>query len=69
MNPDKMTPAELARFCSEQNRTFKVEFTGEALEAFMADFNAFQQEAADEILMATGLKDAKKVLKRIMALK
>jgi hypothetical protein len=69
MNPDKMTPEELARFCAEQNRTFKVEFTGEALDAFMADFHAFQQEAADEILMATGLKDAKRVLKRIMRMK
>jgi hypothetical protein len=64
MNPDKMTPEELARFCSEQNRTYKVE-----LDAFMKDFNDFQQEAADEILMATGLKDAKKVLRRIMAMK
>lgn len=68
MNPDKMTPEQIRALCNEQNRTYKVEFTGEALEAFMADFNAFQQEAADEILMATGLKDAKKVLKKIMAM-
>jgi hypothetical protein len=68
MNPDKKTPEELARFCEEQNRTYKVEFTGEALQAFMKDFNDFQQEAADEMLMATELKDARKVLKRIMAM-
>ena len=69
MNPDKMTPEELARFCSEQNRTYKVEFVGGALDAFMKDFNDFQQEAADEMLMATGMKDAKKVLRRIMKMK
>ena len=69
MNPDKMTPEELARFCAEQNRTFKVEYSGEALDAFMADFNAFREEAADEMLMATGLKDAKRVLRRIMKMK
>jgi hypothetical protein len=68
MSHDKMTPEELARFCQAQNATYKVEFVGGALDAFMKDFNDFQAEAADEMLMGTGLKDARKVLKRIMAL-
>ena len=69
MNPDKMTPEQISAMCSEQNRKFKVEFTGEALDAFMADFNSFREEAADEMLMATGLKDAKRELRRIMKMK
>jgi hypothetical protein len=68
MNHDKKTPEEIARFCSEQNRTFKVAFTGSALQAFMKDFNDFQQEAADEVLMASGLKEARIALKKIMSM-
>ena len=68
MNPDKMTPAQLAVFCANQNTTYKVEFTGGALKAFMEDFNEFQAEAADEMLMTSGLKEARKVLKRIMSM-
>ena len=68
MNPDKMTPEQLAVFCSEQNRTYKVEFTGDALQAFMEDFNSFREEAADEILEASGLKEARAALAKIMAM-
>jgi hypothetical protein len=65
MNPDKMTPEQIMEFCAAQNRTYKAEFTGAALDAFMADFNAFREEAAEEMLEATGLAAAKEVLDRI----
>lgn len=68
MNPDKMTPEQLAVFCSEQNRTYKVEFTGEALDAFMADFQLFQEEAVSEMLEASGLIEARAVISRIMSM-
>jgi hypothetical protein len=68
MNPDKMTPEQLAEFCNDQNRTYKVEFTGGALQAFMADFNSFREEAADEILEASEYKEAREVLTHIMSM-
>ena len=68
MNPDKMTPEQMQEFVRAQNYTFKVEFTGEALQAYMADFNDFQQEAAAELLEMSGCKEASEVLARIMAL-
>jgi hypothetical protein len=34
----------------------------------MADFNAFREEAADEILEASEFKEAREVIARIMAM-
>jgi hypothetical protein len=67
MNPDKMTPDQLAEFCSNQNRTFKVYLSGSDLECFMAEFNAMQETLADDMLAATELSEARAVLARIMA--
>lgn len=66
MNPDEMKRImEQVKF---QNYTYKVEFTGAARDQFMADMAAFQQEAAEEMLEATGLIEARMELSRIMAL-
>ena len=67
MNPDKMNPDELREFCNAQNRTYKVYFSGAALEVFMEEFNAMQETLAADMLEATELSEARAVLARIMA--
>ena len=68
MNPDKMNPDELREFCNAQNRTYKVYFSGAALEAFMEEFNSFQETVANEMLAATEFKEANEVIAKIMAM-
>lgn len=66
MNPNKMTPDELAAFTRKQNYTFKVFTSGKLLGDFMAEFNAFQDEVSEATLNASELKEARAILKNIM---
>ena len=67
MNPDKMTPDQMMEFVRQQNYTFKVELTGEALEAYFKEFREFQEAAAEEILQASEYQEANEVIARIKA--
>ena len=64
---NKMTPDDLAAFTRKQNYTFKVFFSGKLRNDFMDEFNAFQEEVANDLIAASDLKEARQLLKNIMA--
>lgn len=67
MNPDKMTPDELTKFLAQNSYTFVSIIKAAELDRFLAEFCEMQEEAAEYVLEASELKEARAVIARIMS--